>query len=126
MHLDFGLQFELGDTAQILAQDFFLDFELIFVAGVLVVASAAAAEIFTVWPNPMRRTFDDRFRVRASEARLFFGEHRFDFFSGKNERNEHGLAASAVVTCRSGGKACESVAAVDEFFDCKEQEMILR
>jgi hypothetical protein len=27
---------------------------------------------------------------------------------------------------QSGGQASESVAAVDEFFDCEEQEMILR
>ena len=98
MHLDFALQFELGDAPQILAQDFFFDFELVFVAGVLVVASATAAEVFTVWLNPMRRSFHDGFRVCASEARLFFGERRFDFFSGKNEWDEHGLAASAVVT----------------------------
>lgn len=59
MHLDFALQFELGDATQILAQDFFLDFELMFVAGMLVVASAATAEVFTLWLDAMRRSFDD-------------------------------------------------------------------
>ena len=130
MHLDFALQFELGDATQILAQDFFLDFELMFVAGVLVVASAAAAEVFALWLDAMRRSFDDRFRACASEAGLFFGERRFNCFSGENQRDEDGLAASAVVTAlvsmRSGWKAGEAVAAVDEFFDCEEQEMILR
>jgi len=59
MHLDFALQFELGDAAQILAQDLFFYFELMFVAGVLVVASAAPSEIFTVWLDAMWRSFDD-------------------------------------------------------------------
>ena len=98
MHLDFALQFELGDAAQIFAQDFFFDFELMFVAGVLVVAAAAAAEIFTLWLDAVGRSFDDGFRVCASESGFFFGERRFDFFSCENERDEHGLASSAIVT----------------------------
>ena len=64
--------------------------------------------------------------MRASEAGLFFGERRFDFFSGENERDKDGLAASAVVTRRIGGKTSESVAAVDELFDGEEQALILR
>ncbi len=46
MDLDFALQFELGDAAQVLAQDFFLDLELMIVGGVLVVASAATGEMW--------------------------------------------------------------------------------
>jgi len=64
--------------------------------------------------------------MRAGEAGLFFGERRFDFFSGENERDKDGLAASAVVTRRIGGKTSETVAAVDELFDGEEQELILR
>jgi len=64
--------------------------------------------------------------VCTSEAGFFFGERRFDFFSGENKRDEGGLPAPAIVIRRTGGKAGEAVAAVDEFFDCKEQEMILR
>ena len=126
MHFDFALQFELGDAAQVLAQDFFLDFQLVCVTGVLVVASAAAAEVLAIWLDAMRRSFEDRFRARTSEARLFFGERRFDFFSGQNQRDEDSLAVSAVVTRGSGRKAREAVAAVDKFFDCETQEMILR
>ncbi len=113
MYLDFVLQFELGDAAQVLAQDFFLDFELLLVAGVLVVASAAAAKMRTGRRNAVRRWLDDRRGLGAGEAGLFFGENGFDFFSGKNEGNENGLAASASV----GGKTSESVAAVDELFN---------
>ena len=45
MHLNFALQLELGDATQVLAQDFLLDFELVIVAGMLVVASAAGAKV---------------------------------------------------------------------------------
>jgi len=65
---------------------------------VLVVAAAAAAEIFTLWLDAVGRSFDDGFRVCASESGLLFGECGFDFFSGENERDEDGLAASAFVT----------------------------
>lgn len=126
MHLDFALQFELGDAAQILLENFFLDFELMIVGGVLIVASAASAEIFALGLDAVRRSFDERFRARTSEARFFFCDRRFDFFSGENERDEDGFAASAVVTRRIGGETGESVSAVDEFFNCEEQEMILR
>ena len=54
MHLNFALQFELGDAPQVLAQDFFLDLELVLVAGVLIMASAAAGEIWTGWRDAVR------------------------------------------------------------------------
>jgi len=45
MDFDFAGQFEPGDAAQVLAQDFLLDFELVRVGGLLVMASAAAGEM---------------------------------------------------------------------------------
>ena len=96
MQLNFALQFELGDAAQILAQDFFLDLELMLVGGVLVVASAAAGEMRTGRRDAVRRGFNDCVGVGASEAWLFFGDRCFDFFSGENEGDEDGLAAAAV------------------------------
>ena len=47
MHLNLALEFKLGDAPQVLAQNFFLDFELMLVAGVLVVAASTAREIRT-------------------------------------------------------------------------------
>jgi hypothetical protein len=111
------LQFELGDPAQIFAQDFFLDFELMLVAGVLVVASATAAEILTGRFNPMWRRLEDGLRLGASEAGLLFGKRGFNLLSGENQRDEDGLATRALVTGRTSGKAGEAVAAVDEFFN---------
>src|SRR5271170_1553031 len=118
MDLNFALQFELGDAAKILNQDFFLDFELMFVAGVLIVASATAAEMWTGRQNAVRRGLYDCDGVGAGEAGLLFGERRVDFLSGKNEGNENSFATSAVfIAGRSGRKAGESVAAVDELFN---------
>lgn len=113
MHLDFAIEFELGDAPQVLAQDVLLDFELMLVGGVLVVASAAAAKMRAGRLNAVRRWFHDCRGMCASEARFFFRERRVDFLSGKNKRNENGLAASAIV----GRKASESVAAIDELFN---------
>ena len=82
MHLDFALQFEFGDAAQVLAQDFFLDLELVLVAGVLIVASAAAGEVWTGWLGAVRGRLYYFARLGAGESGLLFGERGFDFFSG--------------------------------------------
>src|SRR5208282_929986 len=122
MHFNFALQFELGNAAQILAQNFFLDFELILVGGVLIMAPAAAAEMWARRLDPVRRGFYDCLGLGAGEARFFFRDGGFNFFPVENKRNEYGLAASAVLMAgecicrRTGRKASESVAAVDELF----------
>ena len=68
MQLNFALQFELGDAVQIFAQNLFLDFELMLVGGVLVVASAATGEIGAGRRDAVRRGFDYGVGVGASEA----------------------------------------------------------
>ena len=60
----------------------------------------------------MRRRLDDCRGVRAGEARFFFSDRGFNFFARKNEGDEDGLAAAAIV----GREASKSVAAVDELF----------
>jgi hypothetical protein len=83
------------------------------VARILILASATAGEIGTGGRDAMRRRLDDRHGLGAGEAWLFLRNRGFDFFSGENEGNEYGFAASAVV----GRETSESVAAVDELFD---------
>jgi hypothetical protein len=109
MDFDFALQFELRDAAQVLTQDFFFDFELMLISSVLIMASAATAEMWAGWGDALRRWLDDRRGMGTSEAGLFLGERGFDFLSGENKRDEYGFAFSA----RVGGKAGESVAAID-------------
>jgi hypothetical protein len=113
VNLNFALWFELGDAAQVLAQDFLLDFELMLVTGVLIVAASAAAEVGTGWLDAVRGRLYDCRSMGAGEAGLFFGDGCFDFFSGEDKRDEDGLAASAGV----GWEAGESVSTVDELFN---------
>jgi hypothetical protein len=120
-------QFQLGRTAQTLTQDFFLDLELVLVAGVLVVTSAAAGVVLASWLDAVRRRIDDRICFRSSEAGPLLGQERFDFFLGQDKGDKHGLAASVgFIGVRSGGQTGQAVAAVDQLFDCEEQELILR
>jgi hypothetical protein len=125
-------QVDFGDAAQVFPQDFFLDFELMLVAGVLVMTSAAAGEVGARGRDAVWRRLDDGVDSRAGEAGFLLGEGSLDFFSGQNEGNEHGFAAAAGFICggsggiRGGGKACQTVASVDQLFDCEEQELILR
>src|SRR5579862_1675886 len=122
MNLDLSGQIQLGGAAQTFAQNFFLDLELMFVAGVLVVASSAAFEVLAAGLNAVRRRFEDRAGFRASEAGFLLGECSFDFFCGEDERDKYGLAASFIVGRQMG----QAVATVDQLFDCEEQEVILR
>ena len=77
--------------------------------------------------HAVRRGLEDRFSVRARETRLLLGERSLDFFSGQDEGDEHGLAASAgFVGVRSGRQTGQAVAAIDQLFNCEEQDLILR
>ncbi len=132
MDFDFEWQVELGNTAQVFPQDFFLDFELMLVAGVLVVASAAAGEVRARGRDAVRGSLDYCVYSRAREGGLLLGESGVDFFSCQDEGDEHGLAASAIFIdggsggVGSGGETGQAVAAVDQLFDCEEQALILR
>jgi hypothetical protein len=113
MDFDLRLEFEFGDTAQVLAQDLLLDFELMLVSGVLVMTSATAAEMRAGRGDALRRRLDDRRGMGTGEAGFFLGERGLDFLSGENKGNEDGLAFSSDI----GREAGESVAAVDELFN---------
>jgi hypothetical protein len=122
--MDFNVegQVELGRAPQALTQNFFLDLELVLVTGVLVVATATAAKIWAGRLDAMGRWLDDGFHRRSRESRLLLGQGGIDFFSRQNEGDEDGLAASTVV----GRQAGEAITAIDQLFDCEEQELILR
>ena len=126
MNLNFRLQLELGDTAQVLAQNFALDFELVIVVSVLIVASATARKIGARRRCSMRRRLHDFDGAGADETGLLVSQAGFDLFPTQNERNEYRFALSAVVGRRWGRKAGETVAAIDQLFNGKEQDLILR
>ena len=118
MNLEFALQFNFGHAAQVLAQNFFLDLELMLVAGVLIMASAAAVEVWARWRDPMRGRLHNCFGVCACESGLLFCESRLDLFSGQHEGNEHSLsAATFFVAGWSGRKAGKSIAAINQLFN---------
>jgi len=65
--------------------------------------------------------------VRARKARFLLGESGLNFFRGQNKWDEHGLAACVgLIGVRRGRQTGQAVAAVDQLFDCEEQELILR
>src|SRR3974390_2457830 len=82
--MDFYVERQLdpGRSAQSFAKNFFFYRKLVFVVGVLVVASAAASKILARRLNPVLGRFHDRIRPRAREARLLLDHRGFDFFIG--------------------------------------------
>src|SRR6476660_6399826 len=103
------VEFKLGTAAKIFAEDFFFDFELMLVTGVLVVASTAGHEIWAGRIDPFWGWFDHCIQLRAGEAWFLLGECGFYFFFWEDEGNEDGFAAAVVVCWQAG----EAVAAVD-------------
>src|SRR5579864_9660848 len=126
MHFDIKRQFELGGATQTLTKDLFLDLELMLVAGMLIVAPAAAAEVRAGGLDPARRTFDDAFNLCSGKSWLLFGEGSVDSFSGEDKGDEYGFAAPTGFIGRTGGQAGQAVAAIDHLFDREVQGLILQ
>jgi hypothetical protein len=88
----------------------------------LVAAPATTSEILACRLNAMRGRLDDVVGLRARETRFLLGERGLYFFCGQDEGNEHSFAAPLGVS----GQPAKAVTAVDQLFDCEEQDMILR
>ncbi len=91
MHLNI-VQLQLRHAPQIFFQDGNFDFQLMFVAGVLVVASATAFEVTTVRRNSCRRRFEQLVEPRPRESFLLLDERRFYLFALQHKRHKHGFA----------------------------------
>jgi hypothetical protein len=94
MNGDFGLKVNFCDPTEIFTENFLLDFELMLVVGVLVMAPAAEREVGAGWWNAARGGLEDFYGVSAGETGFVFGDCGFDFFSGQNEGGEDGFAAA--------------------------------
>ena len=97
MDLQFAFEFELGRSQQILAQNLLFDFELMFVAGMLVMASSAPREITALWLDAVRGGLDDLFDLTPGKAGLLPSDRGLDFFLGKYKWDEDGLAPGVLV-----------------------------
>src|SRR5882724_10678886 len=100
-----------------------------FVAGVLIMASATAGEILASRKYAVRGRLENRIRLPSCESRLLFGEGGFDFLCGENKGKENCFASSKGfrprIGGRGGGKASEAVASINQLFNCEQQVLIL-
>jgi len=72
------------------------------VAGVLVMAPTASAEIWATRRDAQWRRLDYRIDARASKPRLSLRNRCVDFFSGEDKWYEYGLPAAAFVGWQTG------------------------
>jgi hypothetical protein len=114
-------QLKLGSSPQIFLQDSNLDLQLMFVAGVLVVAAAATKKIGTDWLYPMRRSLQNRFRAASRKTALLIEQRSFDSFAFEHKGDEHSLARTVLI----GRQPRKTVAAINEFFNSELQARIL-
>src|SRR5271165_6277481 len=117
VHGNLALQFELRSPAQGFAQDFLFVLKLRRVVEVLVMTSAAAAEIRTRRHDSLRRRRDDALEFGAAETSTTLDDRGFDGLAGDHKRHEDGLAAAVLVRRQPG----QSVSAIDQFFDLQLQ-----
>src|ERR1700680_2436253 len=92
-----------------------------FVAGVLVVATATAAEVGTVRLHSMGGSLQNGFSPASREATLLFEKRSLDSFAFQDKRNEHGSAGTVFI----GRQARKAVAAINKFFNRKLQARIV-
>ena len=116
MQPNLGLQLDLRNPLQRLAQNSSFELQLPLVGNVLVMASAALPEIRTARLDAIRRRFDQLRHRAAREARLLLPDVGLDLFPGQNKRNKHRHAAP--VSARRDAR--QAFAAVDQFFDGKQ------
>ena len=121
MNAQIDWQFQLGDAPQILFQNGCLNFELMLVAGVLIMASAAALKIWARRRYTIRRRLKNLLSTRSSKAGLLFKQGSLNLLRGQNKRSEHGFARPMFV----GRQAGQAIATIDKFFDDQAQVKIL-
>src|SRR6516162_11527074 len=131
MNDDVVRQFDLALAAEGFLQNAALNSKLMFVAGVLVVASAATLKVGAMGRDAVARWGENFVELSAGEAGLLLGESRGDGFTFEGEGNEDSFAFTLGAANRSVRttfcrEASEAVAAVDEFFDEEVQVVIVR
>ena len=113
MDVQFGVQFQLGDAPQIFFQNASFDFELMFVVGVLIVASATVLEVRTLRRDASRGRGENFFQSGASEAGFLFAKYCLHAFAGQYEGHKHRFARALFV----GRKTRQAFAAIHQLFD---------
>src|SRR5579859_2101080 len=92
-----------------------------FVAGMLVVATAALGKIWASGLDAVRGRLDDLIGSGAGETGLLLGKGRLNLFPRNHKRHEYSLASTAGI----GRQARQAFAAVNQLFNSEEQEVIL-
>ena len=121
MHLDSHFQLQLGRSPQRFAQYLLLDFQLMMIAGMLILTSAARTEIRAGRLHAVGRGRNDRASLGPRETRLLLRDRSVDCLTPQYKGHEDGFSRAS----RIGGQPRQSVAAVDQFFDGEKQAPIL-
>lgn len=114
-------QLELSNAAKIFFQDRRFDLQLMLVADVLVMATAALRKVRTIWFYSVGRSLQNCFRLASGKTSLLFEQQSFDSFAFDDKGYEDSLAGPVVIRRQPG----QAVAAVYKFFDGELQAKIL-
>jgi len=93
-----------------------------FVAGVLVMASATPAKIRTGRRDSVSRCLYNRFGLCSGKCRLLLDNRSLYLFAGEHQRKEDSLTRTTGIRWQ----VSQSVAAINQLFNREEQKLILR
>ena len=122
MHAQLGIQVQAGNAAQIFFQDGSFDLKLMFVVGVLIVASAAPLKVGASRIDAPGRRGEDSVQLGACESGLLFPKSCLHSFAGQNKRHKYRFAGTSIV----GGKPRQPVPAINHLLDIESQVSILQ
>ena len=122
MDLQFGVEFQLGDAAQIFLQNSRFDLELMLVAGVLIVAAATALKIRAPRLDPSVAMPQESALPGLAQSQVSVRAGPLRPSRLQDERHEYGFASATFVSRQAG----QTVAAIDELFNSEFQDLILQ
>ena len=122
MQVQFGIQFQPGNAAQVFFQDGSFDLKLMFVISVLIVASAAALKVGTSRIDAPGRGGKDFVQLSARESRLLFPKSCLHSFARQDKRHKYRFARTSIV----GGKPRQPVPAINQLLDVSRKPRFYR
>ena len=122
MDVQFRIQFQLGNAAQIFFQNGSFDLKLMFVVGVLIVASATTLKVWASRIDTSRGGGENSIQLGAREPGFLLAKDSFHGFAGQHKRHKHRFARAVFVGRKSG----QAFAAVDQLFNVESQARILQ
>ena len=108
-----GIEFYPGDATKVFLEHRSLDFQLVLIVGVLVMAASTAAKIRAPGLDAMRGWLKNLFGTGARKTGFIFEQLCQHLFTLQHKRHKDSFSRAMFV----GRQARQAIASIDQFFD---------